>query len=124
MSAGVEKPFETVIRNIHGLIAAGIRVTIRLNADENNLGEIYRVADFLTAEFTEEEWQRLRVYAHSLFGELGDGLAACPVNAGTEALEERVLEINDYLGRLGLIRNDLRDLFTLKSHFCMVTVPA
>ena len=121
--SAVKDPFGTVIRNIHGLIAAGIGVTVRLNVDENNLGEIYRVADYLRDTFTEAERKKLRVYAHALFGELGDGLDACPANPGTEALEARVLEINDYILRRGLMERDLGTLFTLKSHFCMVTAP-
>ena len=119
----VKDPFGTVIRNVHRLLAGGIRVTVRLNVDENNLGEIYRVAAYLTEEFPEEERKKMRVYAHSLFGELSDGPGACPVDAGTEALEARVLEVNDYLRRLGLIRYDLDTLFRLKSHYCMVTAP-
>ena len=118
-----EAPFETVIRNIHLLIAAGIDVTVRLNADENNLGEIYRVVDFLSEEYDEEERKKLRVYAHSLFGQPGEGLDACPEGAAGDALEARVLEINDYIHRRGLIARDLSELFTLKSHYCMVTAP-
>ena len=122
-ASSVREPFETVIRNVHRLIAAGVRVTIRLNVDENNLGEIYRVVNFLKDEYTEEERKHLRVYAHSIFGELGDGLNACPVSAGVETLETRVLEINDYIQRLELMSHDLGTLFSLKSHYCMVTAP-
>ena len=122
-SSAVKDPFETVIRNIHLLLKAGIRVTVRLNADENNLGEIYRAADFLKEEFGEEERKLMQVYAHSLFGAQGEGLDACPVGSGTDALETRVLEINDYLQRQGLAVRDLSGLFSLKSHYCMVTAP-
>ena len=134
-AAAMEKPFETVIRNIHFLRDAGIGVKVRLNADENNLGEIYRVVDFLKEEFSEEEKKRMRVYAHSLFSQPGDALDdcpanvrsetldACPVNAGSDFLEERVLEINDYIYRQGLTVRDLDELFTFKSHYCMVTAP-
>ena len=119
----VKDPFGTVVRNIHLLLAAGIRVAVRLNADENNLGEIYRTVDFLKGEFTQEEKEKLRVYAHSLFAQSADGLDACPAGAGTDALEKRVLEINDYICRSGLAAKDLGALFTLKSHYCMVTAP-
>ena len=40
-----------------------------------------------------------------------------------DALEERVLEINDYIRRQGLMPFDLGDLFTFKSNYCMVTAP-
>ena len=119
----VKEPFETVIRNMHLLIAAGIGVLVRLNVDENNLGEIYRVVDYLKEEFAEEEKQKLRVYAHSLFSQIGDGLTACPADAGSDALETKVLEINDYIQRQGLMVYELDSLFTLKSHYCMVTAP-
>ena len=122
-SKAVEDPFGTVIRNIHLLIAAGISVSVRLNADENNLGEIYKVIDFLREEFTPEEKKKLMVYAHSLFAQSADGLDACPAGAGSDSLEERVLEINDYIGRQGLCVHDLGPLFSLKSHYCMVTAP-
>ena len=122
-TAAMKDPFETVIRNIHLLIASGIKVMVRLNADEDNLGEIYRVADFLKKEFDEEERKKLQVYAHSLFGQSGEGLDDCPVSKGSDKLEAFVLEINDYLQRQGLMMHDLGELFTLKPHYCMVMAP-
>ena len=122
-SSAVQDPFATVIRNIHCLIKAGIGVAVRLNADENNLAELFRVVDFLKEEFTAEEKKKMRVYCHSLFGPRGEGLDACPVGSGTDALETRVLELNDYILRQGLTIHDLGVLFSLKSHYCMVTAP-
>ena len=119
----VQDPFETVIRNIHLLIAAGISVAVRLNVDENNPGEIYRVADFLGNEFSEAEKKKMAVYAHSLFGQSGDGSVDCPVVAGSDELEIRVQEINDYILRHELVPFDPGALFTLKTHYCMVTAP-
>ncbi len=119
----MEAPFETVIRNIHVLINAGIKVKIRLNVDEDNTDEIYRVAEFLRQEFTDEETSNIRVYAHSLFSHEGEGMDACPVGGASDALETTVQEINDHLIRIGLTGKDLSDLFNLKSHFCMVTSP-
>ena len=122
-SGNLEKPFETVIHNMHLLIAAGIRVSVRLNVDENNLGEIFRVVQFLKDEFSDEEKKMLYVYAHSLFEQSGEGLDACPVGNSNDVLEEHVVEINDYIQRQGLMFRDLDDLFSLKSHYCMVTAP-
>lgn len=122
--AGTMKdPFRTVIRNMHLLMAAGILVTVRLNVDENNLQEIYQVIDFLKNEFSDEERKKLHVYAHSLFGQPGEGLDVCPVNMGSDALEAQVLKVNEYILRQGLTFLDLNSLFNLKSHFCMVTAP-
>ena len=120
---GLKDPFETVIQNIHLLIAAGIKVKVRLNADENNLEEIFRVADYLRDTFTEEEKRMMYVYAHSLYGQEGEGLDACPAVAASDELEARVMEINDHIVRTGLSTKDLGDLFALKSHYCMVTSP-
>ena len=122
-SGTVRKPFGTVITNIHRLIGAGIGVTVRLNVDENNLGDIFRVIDYLSETFTAEEKKKLQVYAHSLFGRSADGLDACPVGTGSDDLEARVLEINDVIHRKGLMVHDIGPLFTLKSHYCMVTAP-
>ncbi len=119
----IKKPFETVIANIHILIAAGIRVVVRLNTDENNLGEIFRVIDFLAEEFSAEEKKKMNVYAHSLFSQSADGLNSCPVETGSDTLETRVMEINDYILRKGIAFHDLNRLFALRSHFCMVTAP-
>jgi radical SAM protein with 4Fe4S-binding SPASM domain len=119
----IGKPFERVIRNIHFLIAAGIKVTIRLNADNNNLEEIYKVLDFLKDEFTDEERKKMRVYAHSLFGSEGEGLVACPAGASADGLEAKVQEINNSIVEKGLTVKDLKQLFTLKTHHCMATVP-
>ncbi len=122
-TAALKDPFAAVIRSMHLLRAEGIGVTVRLNVDEKNLGEIFRVVDFLKNEFSEEEKKRLQVYAHSLFAQQGEGLDACPADAGSDTLEERVLEINDYIHRQGLMPFDLGELFTFKSHYCMVTAP-
>ncbi len=122
-TSALKDPFWTVIRNIHRLIAAGISVSVRLNTDEDNLGEIFRTVDFLREEFSGEEKKKLLVYAHSLFSQQGEGLDVCPVGAGTDALETRVLEVNDYIQRQGLSFRDMGTLFGLKSHYCMVTAP-
>ena len=122
-AGSLENPFQTVIRNIHLLLAAGIRVSVRLNVDENNLQEIYRLVDYLKAEFTEDEQKGLHVYAHSLFRQPGEELDACPAGMGPDALEAQVLEINEYILQKKLAFRDLNPLFNLKSHFCMVTAP-
>ena len=120
---GLEKPFEAVIRNIHLLVAAGIKVKIRLNTDEKNTDDIYRVTEYLKEEFTNEEREKMRIYAHSLFSQEGEGLDACPAGTASDALEAEVQEINDHLVRVGLTGKNLDDLFNLKSHYCMVTSP-
>lgn len=119
----LKEPFETVIANIHRLIAAGISVVVRLNVDEDNLNEIFRVVDFLRETFTQEERGKLTVYAHSLFGKPGEGPDECPAGSAGDALEARVQEINDYIAGQGLDRREFGTLFSLKSHYCRVTAP-
>ncbi len=120
---GVKHPFDTVIRNIHLLIAAGISLSLRLNVDLDNLGEIFRLVDFLAEEFPGDERKKLTVYAHSLFGKPGEGTEACPVSAANDAVEARVLGINDYIRRQRLRPYDLGPLLNFKTHYCMVTAP-
>ena len=119
----LKDPFRTVIRNMHLLLAAGIHVMVRLNVDEDNPEEIIRTIDFLKDEFTGEEKQTLRAYAHSIFGIPGEGPESCPLSAGSDALEARVQEINDYIRHQGLMIWDPDTLFSLKTHYCMVTAP-
>ncbi len=119
----MKDPFQTVIRNIHLLLAAGIHVMIRLNVDEDNPGEILRAVDFLKNEFTDEEKQTLRAYAHSIFGTPAEGPDSCPLSSGSDVLEARVLEINEHIRRQGLMVFEPETLFSLKSHYCMVTAP-
>lgn len=89
---GLSSPFETVIQNIHHLLSAGIRVTIRLNADMENLGDLFACADFLAEEFSEQEKQGIRVYAHELF--------SCDSDTEMlDALLERLEELNLYIAR-------------------------
>ena len=121
--SSMTNPFETVIRNIHLLIASGMRVIVRLNVDENNTGEIFRVVDYLNKEFSGSEKEKMAVYAHSIFGQSTDGSVDCPLAAGDEELETRVQEINDYIRRQKLVPYDPGLLFSLKTHYCMVTAP-
>ena len=59
--------FERVLENIGQLIAAGIRVNIRLNVDKHNIGEMAELAELLHQHFGSNE--HLSVYSHELFGE-------------------------------------------------------
>ncbi len=121
--ADVMNPFETVIRNIRHLIAVGIQVTIRLNVDEDNIGEIFRTAKFLREFYTEEERNNLNVYAHSLFGSPGEDQGRCTASGGLEELETVVLQINEYLIRIGLMKKDLGELLRLKTRACLAAAP-
>lgn len=59
--------FERVLTNIGLLTAAGIRVFIRLNFDQYNIGELTELIELLHRRFGANE--RLTIYPHELFGE-------------------------------------------------------
>ena len=59
--------FERVLENIGLLIAAGIRVSIRLNVDKHNIKEMTQLVSLLHQRFDSNE--HLSVYSHELFGE-------------------------------------------------------
>ena len=59
--------FERVLENIGLLTAAGIRVSIRLNVDKHNIGEMAELVELLHQRFGTNE--HLSVYSHELFGE-------------------------------------------------------
>lgn len=58
-------PFKTVIRNIRMLQQAGIRVTIRLNVDFDNIDDLESLQTCLSGEFTDKEG--ISVYCHPVF---------------------------------------------------------
>ena len=114
-------PFAAVIRNMHRLLAAGISLAVRLNTDRDNLADIYRVADFLRAEFSAEERRRMQVYAHVLFGVSGNLPEDCPAGAA----EDPAAEVNEYLCRIGLMDPNAwrQQFFTLRSRACRAAAP-
>ena len=59
--------FERVLQNIAMLTAAGIHVSIRLNVDKHNIGEMAELVELLHQHFGTNE--HLTVYSHELFGE-------------------------------------------------------
>ncbi len=112
---GLPDPFGTVIRNIHYLLAAGIRVTIRLNADLQNIGDLFACVDFLAGEFNEEERGRTKVYAHELFSSYSDP-------DDLDFLLERVQELNMYstcFFPMASDKGEKKDIFTFDPNICM-----
>ena len=59
--------FERVLQNIGMLTAAGIRVSIRLNVDKHNIGEMAELVQLLHQRFGTNE--HLSIYSHELFVE-------------------------------------------------------
>lgn len=67
--------YQRVLGNIHRLLDAGIRVTVRLNMDRHNADDLFNLADILTEEFGGQK--RFGVYSHVLF-EVGSEKTAVP----------------------------------------------
>ena len=59
--------FERVLQNIAMLTAAGIHVSIRLNVDKHNIGEMAELVELLHQRFGTNE--HLSIYSYHLFGE-------------------------------------------------------
>lgn len=58
-------PYQAVIKGIHTLLKENIRVSIRLNVDEENLEELHKLVDELENEFKEESL--ISIYCHSIY---------------------------------------------------------
>lgn len=58
-------PYRAVLDGIHALLAGKVSVSIRLNADEENLPEMHALVRELSQEFANDKG--LRIYAHSIF---------------------------------------------------------
>lgn len=65
----VGNPYQTVLRNIHLLLRAGINVAVRLNFDRHNLPDIRTLIDELAERFGPQK--NLQVYARALFDDEG-----------------------------------------------------
>ena len=65
-------PYRAVLDGIHAMMNQGIRVSIRLNVDEDNLDEMMALIDELEGEFSEDS--QVSIYCHSIFAEEGDEL--------------------------------------------------
>lgn len=63
-------PYRAVLNGIHNLLANDIRVSIRLNVDEDNLEELHKLVEELEEEFKKEK--RISIYCHSIFLEEND----------------------------------------------------
>jgi len=91
--------YQRVLANIHRLLDAGIRVSIRLNIDVHNADNLKELADELHQEFGSND--RLTVYLHMLF-EKSDGSVAIKNEQERKAVFEKMKEIEARLTEYGL----------------------
>ncbi|MBR2673999.1 MAG: radical SAM protein [Mogibacterium sp.] len=87
-------PCRAVLRGIHALLDQNIRVSIRLNVDEENLDELMLLADELEHEFEKESL--ISIYCHGIFAEEGDdpNRDNDRLYSGMEKLSDRLEEFN------------------------------
>ena len=83
-------PYRAVLDGIRALLAKEIRVSIRLNVDEENMAEMHALADDLEREFPEEKG--ISIYSHSIFVEPGD-----EEERDDDAFYEALEKLNDRL---------------------------
>ena len=93
--------YQRVLRNVHALTAAGVRVMLRLNFDLSNAAEIRRLAEELGREFGSD--RRVSAYAAILYEHADDPreTRSPEERAGLEALR---VELKQLLQAGGLLR--------------------
>ena len=91
--------YQRVIANIHRLLEADIRVSIRLNIDVHNADNLMELADELYQEFGSND--KLTVYLHMLF-EMSDGSVAIKHEHERKTVYEKMKEIEAKLADYGL----------------------
>lgn len=107
--------YQRVIANIHRLLEAGIRVSIRLNIDVHNADNLMELADELHQEFGSND--KLAIYLHMLF-EISDGSVAIKHEQERKTVFEKMKEIEAKLADYGLY--DIKPLSKgIKINQCM-----
>lgn len=91
--------YQRVIANIHCLLDAGIRVSIRLNIDVHNADNLMELTDELHQEFGSND--KLTVYLHMLL-EMSDGSVAIKHEHERKMMFEKMKEIEAKLVDYGL----------------------
>lgn len=105
--------FEIVNENIEKALKAGFTVHIRLNMDFHNEKDLYELADYLSAKYS--DYEKLAVYARLLFE---------VENEFQHTLEEKhelidkFISLTEYLYKKGLFRYSLAS-GSIKLHGCM-----
>lgn len=111
---GYEDAYERVMNGIGLLLDVGIRVSIRLNADDENIDDLFLLADELKKRFGGNKY--VHVYPRSLFSGCG------AIKRGKAVpLHGRVFELYKKLHELGL--NSFTSEYGLSAYRCMADMP-
>ena len=108
--------YRRVLGNIHRLLDAGIRVTVRLNIDRHNADDLFALADILTAEFGGQKL--FGVYSHSLFEVGSEESAVSHTDAQRRELFKARMRLQEKL-KEGKIALDGKLPHKLKLNRCM-----
>ncbi|MBQ6623126.1 MAG: hypothetical protein IJH57_00760, partial [Mogibacterium sp.] len=86
-------PYRALLNGIHAMLKNNITVRIRLNVDDDNLGEINALVDELEDEFADEK--RISAYSHGIFAENEDETGEFKeLYDGIDKLDERLYQFN------------------------------
>lgn len=109
-------PYRRVLGNIHRLLDAGIRVTIRLNIDRHNADDLLALTEILGTEFKGEK--RLNVYSHVLFEAGSEDTSVQHTDTQRQELFQVRMRLQERFRELGFFRPKSLT-HTLKLNRCM-----
>ena len=109
-------PYRRVLGNIHRLLDAGIRVTIRLNIDRHNADDLLALTEILGTEFKGEK--RLNVYSHVLFEVGSEDTSVQHTDTQRQELFQVRMRLQERFRELGFFRPKSLT-HTLKLNRCM-----
>lgn len=121
-------PYRAVLNGIHALLKRGVRVNIRVNVDEENMAEMYALADELESEFAEKKG--IFIYAHCI-----NPVSKTQETGDNDALYDDLGKLNARLRAFNRGRGDGRDApherddshdaphGRTKLHYCMADNP-
>ncbi len=110
-----DSPYKHVLDNIRKLLEKNIYVIIRLNLDQHNIQDLWKVVDELWV--LAKGYDNIYVYTHVLFEEAG----FMPIHRDEktrEMLYDAQINLNKHLEDLGLYTGQ-KTLPVLKTHNCM-----
>ena len=113
-------PFKIVINNIGELLNNGIRVSIRLNMDKHNAGNLFELVNYLHEKFNNAKG--LSIYPRLLYENAKSNGIIRSTNERKEITEIYFL-LRQHIKELGYLNKNERLKNTIKSYYCMADNP-
>ena len=104
-------PFRKVLQNLHALHDAGVRLVLRLNADPDNIDDLFLLLQQLTDEFPDRSG--IKIYATPLFAEYSEE------HSKVLALVRQCLDLNMQAHHAGFKTNHPYSFDAFRTHMCM-----